>query len=145
MIDFPNRNLSNESMRRAARFRGHDSAIEASFFYKGGCVQGNSTKTPLQMSRALQTPSIQTVIKYVSPQPNARESRGSYDLVAGDCWIPARPTFGRDRRYANDGSTDRQLIIWRFITRHLPSRQELAPWARQDEPAAPGQKTSNRR
>jgi hypothetical protein len=32
MIDFPNRNRSYDTTRRAVRFWGHDSAIEASFF-----------------------------------------------------------------------------------------------------------------
>jgi hypothetical protein len=32
MIDFPNRSRSYDSTRRAVRFWGHDSAIEASFY-----------------------------------------------------------------------------------------------------------------
>jgi hypothetical protein len=108
-------------------------------FYKGGCVDANSTKSPLQMSRALQTPSIPTVINYVSQQPNARESRGSYDLVAGDFWIPARPTFGRDRRYANDGLTDRQLIIGgSFLVAYLADRNSPRGRGRMNLPRPDG-------
>jgi hypothetical protein len=39
MIEFPNHSRSYDRTRRAVRFWGHDSAIEASFFVTGDALE----------------------------------------------------------------------------------------------------------
>jgi Protein of unknown function (DUF1488) len=57
MIDFPNHSRSYDSTRRAVRFWGHDSAIEASFFIKEDAL------TRIQPDVAL----VQTLLGYRIP------------------------------------------------------------------------------
>jgi hypothetical protein len=73
MIDFPNHSRSYDSTRRAVRFWGHDSAIEASFFIKEDAL------TRIQPDAQPDETGFLSAFKvYV------RGSRGSYDLVAAN-------------------------------------------------------------
>ena len=83
MIDFPNHSRSYDSTRRAVRFWGHDSAIEASFFIKEDAL------TRIQPDAQPDEPgflsafdSNRDLICAAAARMYVRGSRGSYDLVA---------------------------------------------------------------
>ncbi|MDT7810414.1 MAG: hypothetical protein QOJ42_330 [Acidobacteriaceae bacterium] len=85
MIDFPNHSRSYDHTRRAVRFWGHDSAIEASFFIDDEAL------TRLQPGVHLDEFSLLNAFDYhrdlicaAAAKVYIRGARGSYDLVAGN-------------------------------------------------------------
>jgi hypothetical protein len=85
MIDFPNHSRSYDSTRRAVRFWGHDSAIEASFFIAedalariqpGACLDESGFLNAFDSNRDL--------ICAAAARVYVRGSKGSYDLVAAN-------------------------------------------------------------
>jgi hypothetical protein len=85
MIDFPNHSRSYDSTRRAVRFWGHDSAIEASFFINEDAltrIQPNVRFDELGFLNAFDT--NRDLICAAAAKVYVRGSRGSYDLGAAD-------------------------------------------------------------
>ena len=83
MIDFPNRSRSYDPTRRAVRFWGHDSAIEASFFINEDAltrIQPDTRPDKLGFLNAFD--SNRDLICAAAAKVYVRGSRGSYDLVA---------------------------------------------------------------
>ena len=85
MIDFPNHSRSYDPTRRAVRFWGYDSAIEASFFIEedalariqpGACLDEPGFLNAFDSNRDL--------ICAAAAKLYVRGSRGSYDLVAAN-------------------------------------------------------------
>lgn len=86
MIDFPNHSRSYDSTRRAVRFWGHDSAIEASFYID------EDVMTRIQPGVLLDESGFLSVfganrdrICAAAAKVYVRGSRGSYDLSAANC------------------------------------------------------------
>ena len=85
MIDFPNHNRSYDPTRRAVRFWGHDSAIEASFFIDEDALMRIQPDTHLDESGFLSAfDSNRDLICAAAARVYVRGSRGSYDLVAAN-------------------------------------------------------------
>jgi hypothetical protein len=83
VIDFPNHSRSYDQTRRAVRFWGHDSAMEASFFIgedalrriqPDACPDESGFLSAFDCNRDL--------ICAAAAKVYVRGSRGSYDLVA---------------------------------------------------------------
>jgi len=85
VIDFPNHSRSYDLTRRAVRFWGYDSAIEASFFHNRRCLEADSTRCHLDVSGFLNVfDSNRDLICAAAAKMYVRGSRGSYDLVAAN-------------------------------------------------------------
>jgi membrane glycosyltransferase len=85
MIDFPNHSRSYDRTRRAVRFWGHDSAIEASFFIDEGALKHIQPGAHSNESGFLNAfDSHRDLICAAAARKYVRGSRGSYNLVAGD-------------------------------------------------------------
>jgi len=85
MIDFPNHSRSYDPTRRAVRFWGHDSAIEASFFIDEDALMRIQPDTHLDESGFLSAfDSNRDLICAAATRVYVRGSRGSYDLVAAN-------------------------------------------------------------
>jgi hypothetical protein len=85
VIDFPNHSRSYDQTRRAVRFWGHDSAIEASFFISEDAlkrIQPNSRGDELSCLNAFDL--NRDLICAAAARIYVRGSRGSYDLVAAN-------------------------------------------------------------
>jgi hypothetical protein len=85
VIDFPNHSRSYDQTRRAVRFWGHDSAIEASFFIDEAAlkrIQPNARPEELGFLNAFD--SNRDLICAAAARIYVRGSRGSYDLVAAN-------------------------------------------------------------
>ena len=85
VIDFPNHSRSYDQTRRAVRFWGHDSAIEASFFISEDAlkrIQPNSRGDELSILNAFDL--NRDLICAAAARIYVRGSRGSYDLVAAN-------------------------------------------------------------
>ena len=87
MIEFPNQSRSYDPTRRAVRFWGHDSAMEASFFIVEDALKRIQPDTTLDEPGFLTTfdsnrefPIIRRCINKVY----VRGSKGAYDLVANN-------------------------------------------------------------
>ena len=83
MIDFPNHSRSYDPTRRAVRFWGHDSDIEASFFINEDAltrIQPDTRPDELGFLNAFD--SNRDLICAAAAKVYVRGSRGSYDLVA---------------------------------------------------------------
>ncbi|WP_223974413.1 DUF1488 domain-containing protein [Bradyrhizobium sp. RD5-C2] len=85
MIEFPNHSRSYDQTRRAVRFWGYESAIEASFFVTEGALKR------LQSDAYLDEPGLlhafdanRDRICAAAARVYVRGSRGSYDLVAAN-------------------------------------------------------------
>ncbi len=85
MIEFPNHSRSYDQTRRAVRFWGYDSAIEASFFVTEGALKR------LQSDAYFDEPGLlhafdanRDRICAAAARVYVRGSRGSYDLVAAN-------------------------------------------------------------
>jgi hypothetical protein len=85
MIEFPNHSRSYDRTRRAVRFWGHDSAIEASFFINEDALR------LIQPDAGPNEPSFlnafdcnRDLICATAAKLYVRGSRGSYDLVAAN-------------------------------------------------------------
>ena len=85
MIEFPNHSRSYDSTRRAVRFWGHDSAIEASFFIDEDALTRIQPGTRPDESGFLNAfDSNRDRICAAAARVYVRGSRGSYDLAAAD-------------------------------------------------------------
>jgi Protein of unknown function (DUF1488) len=85
MIDFPNHSRSYDSTRRAVRFGGHDSAIEASFYINEDAltrIQPDARPDEPGFLKAFD--SNRDLICAAAAKVYVRGSRGSYDLVAAN-------------------------------------------------------------
>jgi hypothetical protein len=85
MIDFPNHSRSYDSTRRAVRFWGHDSAIEASFYINEDAltrIQPDARPDEPGFLNAFD--SNRDLICAAAAKVYVRGSRGSYDLVAAN-------------------------------------------------------------
>ena len=85
MIDFPNHSRSYDLTRRAVRFWGHDSAIEASFFINEDALKRIQPDARADESGFLNAfDSNRDLICAAAAKVYVRGSRGSYDLVAAN-------------------------------------------------------------
>ena len=85
VIDFPNHSRSYDSTRRAVRFWGHDSAIEASFFISEDALRRLQPDARSDESGFLNAfDSNRDLICVAAAKLYVRGSRGSYDLVAAN-------------------------------------------------------------
>jgi hypothetical protein len=84
-LTFPNRSRSYDATRRAVRFWGYDSAMEASFFVTEDalkCVQPDMRLDEEGLLGAFD--SNRELIYKAAMKVYARGPRGSYDLVTTD-------------------------------------------------------------
>lgn len=85
MIEFPNHSRSYDSTRRAVRFWGHDSAIEASFYIDQDAMTRIQPGVRLDESGFLNAfDANRDRICAAAAKVYVRGSRGSYDLGAAD-------------------------------------------------------------
>jgi hypothetical protein len=85
MIDFPNHSRSYDQTRRAVRFWGYDSAMEASFFIEEGALRRIEPDVRPDESGYLKAfDSHRDLICAAAARLYVRGSRGSYDLVAAN-------------------------------------------------------------
>ena len=85
MIDFPNHSRSYDKTRRAVRFWGHDSAIEASFYVHEGALRRMNSELSSDETGFLNVFDLnRELICAAAAKMYVRGSRGSYDLVAKD-------------------------------------------------------------
>jgi len=85
VIDFPNHSRSYDQTRRAVRFWGHDSAIEASFFIDEDALRRIQPDATLDASGFLNAFYCnRDLICAAAARIYVRGSRGSYDLVAAN-------------------------------------------------------------
>jgi hypothetical protein len=83
VIDFRNHSRSYDSTRRAVRFWGHDSAIEASFFIDEDALKRiEPDARPDESGFPKAFDSNRDLICAAAARVYVRGSRGSYDLVA---------------------------------------------------------------
>ena len=85
MIEFPNYSRSYDRTRRAVRFWGHDSAIEASFFVSEDALKRIQPGVPFDKRGFLNAfDSNRDLICAAAARVYVRELEGSYDLVAAN-------------------------------------------------------------
>jgi uncharacterized protein DUF1488 len=85
VIDFPNHSRSYDQTRRAVRFWGHDSAIEASFFIEEGALKKIEPNARLDESGYLKAFDLnRDLICAAAAKIYVRGIRGSYNLVAAN-------------------------------------------------------------
>ena len=85
MIDFPNHSRSYDSTRRAVRFWGHDSAIEASFYIDEDAMTRIQPGVRLDESGLLNAfDANRERICAAAAKVYVSGSRGSYDLGAAN-------------------------------------------------------------
>jgi hypothetical protein len=85
MIDFPNHSRSYDQTRRAVRFWGHDSAIEASFYIEAAALKRIQPDVRPDETGLLHAfDSNRDLICAAAARLYVRGSRGSYDLVAAN-------------------------------------------------------------
>ena len=85
MLSFPNQSRVFDPTRRAVRFWGHDSAMEASFFVTEDAlkrVQPNMRPDEVGLLGAFDA--NRDLIYATAARVYARGRRGSYDLVGAD-------------------------------------------------------------
>jgi hypothetical protein len=84
-LNFPNESRSFDSTRRAVRFWGHDSAMEASFFVGEEalrCIQPDLLPGEAGLLDAFDA--HRQVIRLAAAKVYARGRKGSYDLLTTD-------------------------------------------------------------
>ena len=85
MIEFPNHSRSYDRTRRAVRFWGHDSAIEASFFISEGALKQIQPDVHSDEPGFLNAFDCnRDLICAAASKLYVRGSRGTYDLVAAN-------------------------------------------------------------
>jgi hypothetical protein len=85
MIEFPNHSRSYDRTRRAVRFWGYDSAIEASFFIEEDALRRLQPDAHPNETGFLNAFDFnRDVICAAAAKGYVRGSRGSYDLVAAN-------------------------------------------------------------
>jgi hypothetical protein len=83
VIEFPNHSRSYDATRRAVRFWGHDSAIEASFFInEDALTQIQPDVSPDESGFLSAFDANRDKICAMAARVYIRGSKGSYDLVA---------------------------------------------------------------
>jgi hypothetical protein len=121
MIEFPNHSRSYDRTRRAVRFWGYDSAIEASFFIDEGALRRLQPDARLDESGFLNAfDSNRDLICAAAASVYVRGSRGSYDLVAAN-FLKRRPSgrqpehkaieHGEIRRTLRGAIADQELMF----------------------------------
>ncbi len=84
-LNFPNRSRSYDATRRAVRFWGHDSAMEASFFVTEDALKRVQPDMRLDEVGLLGAfDANRDLIYATAARVYARGRRGSYDLVGAD-------------------------------------------------------------
>jgi Protein of unknown function (DUF1488) len=84
-LNFPNQSRSYDATRRAVRFWGHDSAMEASFFVTEEALRQLRPGKQLDESGALSTfDAHRDLIYAAATKVYARGRKGSYDLLGAD-------------------------------------------------------------
>ena len=85
VIDFPNHSRSYDQTRRAVRFWGYDSAIEASFYIDEEALRRIEPDAQPDESGCLKAfDSNRDLICAAAAKLYVRGSRGSYDLIAAN-------------------------------------------------------------
>jgi hypothetical protein len=85
VIDFPNHSRSYDLTRRAVRFWGYDSALEASFFINEDALKRiQPDACPDEFGYLKAFDSNRDLICAAAARVYVRGSRGSYDLVAAN-------------------------------------------------------------
>ena len=84
-LKFPNRSRSYDVTRRAVRFWGHDSAMEASFFVTEDALERIQPDMQFDEEGLLDAfDANRDRIQAVAIEVYGRGRKGSYDLVSGD-------------------------------------------------------------
>jgi Protein of unknown function (DUF1488) len=84
-LSFPNRSRSYDATRRAVRFWGHDSAMEASFFVTEDALKRVQPNVRLDEVGLLEAFDANRGLIYAAAAKVYRRGRrGSYDLIAAD-------------------------------------------------------------
>jgi hypothetical protein len=84
-LSFPNDSRSYDTTRRAVRFWGYDSAMEASFFVTEDALKRIQPSMALDQKGALRAFDVHRPLIYATAAiVYARGHKGSYDLVSSD-------------------------------------------------------------
>jgi hypothetical protein len=84
-LNFPNRSRFYDSTRRAVRFWGHDTALEASFFVTAEALKHVQPDVPIDEAGLLRAfDSNRDLIYAAASKVYARGRKGSYDLLSVD-------------------------------------------------------------
>jgi hypothetical protein len=84
-LSFPNQSRSYDATRRAVRFWGHDSAMEASFFVNEDALKRIQPDMLLDEAGFLSAFDMNSDLIYAAAaKVYGRGRKGSYDLMAAD-------------------------------------------------------------
>jgi len=84
-LSFPNQSRSYDAKRRAVRFWGHDSAMEAPFFVNEGALKRIQPDIRLDEAGLLKAFDLNRNLIYATAAKVYRRGRkGSYDLLPAD-------------------------------------------------------------
>ena len=84
-LNFPNQSRSFDATRRAVRFWGHDSAMEATFFMTGDALKHVDPGMQFDEAGVLSAfDANRALIHRIATRVYARGQRGSYDLIYTD-------------------------------------------------------------
>ena len=84
-LSFPNQSRAYDATRRAVRFWGNDSAMEASFFVTEDALKRIHPSMAFDQDGALKVFDVNRPLIYATAvKVYARGHRGSYDLVSSD-------------------------------------------------------------
>jgi len=84
-LSFPNQSRSFDATRRAVRFWGHDSAMEASFFVTNDALGRITPNMRLDEDGLLSAFDLNRNLIYaIAAKVYGRGRKGSYELVAAD-------------------------------------------------------------
>ena len=84
-LNFPNRSRFYDSTRRAVRFWGHDTALEASFFVTADALKRVQPDVPFDEAGLLNAFDLHRDLIYAAASKvYARGRKGSYDLLSSD-------------------------------------------------------------
>jgi hypothetical protein len=84
-LNFPNRSRFYDSTRRAVRFWGHDTALEASFFVTADALKRVQPDVPIDEAGLLSAfDANRDLIYATASKVYARGRKGSYDLLSVD-------------------------------------------------------------
>jgi hypothetical protein len=84
-LNFPNQSRFYDSTRRAVRFWGHDTALEASFFVTADALKRVQPDVPIDEAGLLRAfDANRDLIYATASKVYARGRKGSYDLLSVD-------------------------------------------------------------
>jgi hypothetical protein len=84
-LSFPNGSRSYDATRRAVRFWGYDSAMEASFFVTQDALSRVQPSMAFDQNGALRAFDVNRPLIYATAaKVYARGRKGSYDIVSSD-------------------------------------------------------------